>query len=140
MNNYLNLLANSIVMDCDSWQFKYKECTVTGIGHAVDIALQNQRSKIPCVKDENYGVSSGTEIWVDNGCRGAFIVSLCKCIMMLQIMAKHKLYFWFYSISKYIPYLCFRLMCSLLSRNMSWCRETFKPWNRRWWLWFCWWL
>merc|ERR1719288_303458 len=63
-------------MDCDSWQFKYKECTVTGIGRAVDITLKNQRSKTTCVKDENYGVLSGTEIWVDNGCRGAFIVSL----------------------------------------------------------------
>ena len=75
MNSYLYLLANSIVMDCDSWQFAYKECTVTGIGRAVDITLKNQRSVTTCVKDENYGVLSDSEIWVDNGCRATFTVN-----------------------------------------------------------------
>ena len=98
MNNYLNLLENSIVidMDCDSVHFAYKECAVIGNARAVDITLKNQHSATTCVKDENYGVLSGSGIWVDNGCRGSFVVSLSKCITMLRKMSKHK-YCPFYS-------------------------------------------
>ena len=73
MKTHLKFLETSIELQCDSESLQYKSCAAGG--NVADVTLMKQDSNTTCTKGENFGIS-GSNIWVDKGCRGHFIVIL----------------------------------------------------------------
>ena len=60
-------------LTCSSNGYQYTTCDAGGVIH--DITLKEQLSSSPCREDESFGFS-GSDVWVDNGCRASFDVQL----------------------------------------------------------------
>ena len=72
MKNYLPFLV-SIELQFDSSEYQYKSYTTRG--DVLNVTLIKQDSITTCKNEENFGFS-GSNVWVDQGCSGKFIVTL----------------------------------------------------------------
>ena len=60
-------------LNCSSNGYQYTTCDAGGVIH--DITLKEQLLSSTCSEDESFGIS-GSDVWVDNGCRASFNVQL----------------------------------------------------------------
>ena len=56
---------------CGSRDFDYNECYIGRIERR-SIRLENNLSRVRCVRGENWGYDGGGYLWVDYGCRATF--------------------------------------------------------------------
>ena len=65
----------NIDVECSSVGAMYEECPVDF--PISNVIVKEQYSKTDCIKDDSFGISTdGKSIWVDNGCRAMFTVTL----------------------------------------------------------------
>lgn len=62
------------IVQCDSWNYAYRECPV---GRSVsDVSLSVQKSKSACNKGLTFGINQNGNLFVSGGCRGRFYVTI----------------------------------------------------------------